>query len=170
MVQFETSGRIAWFMGMAETKRFGGAGGIRTHEWRFCRPLPWATWVPRRNFKYSEILSECQGVPGQSKTENILFLHCWRGSRNLRFSQEPRRFLPWRGIDVETRPPFVSRYLRQLRDDFNMPVIVIIDLFPDRRSVDHEVVSTQCQHNVEPHQRVFQPSRQTRRHTVLFIR
>jgi hypothetical protein len=27
----------------------GGAGGIRTHEWRFCRPLPWATWVPRRS-------------------------------------------------------------------------------------------------------------------------
>src|SRR5262249_50901371 len=25
----------------------GGAGGIRTHEWRFCRPLPWASWVPR---------------------------------------------------------------------------------------------------------------------------
>src|SRR5437879_6450343 len=32
----------------------GGAGGIRTHEWRFCRPLPWATWVPRRIFKYSK--------------------------------------------------------------------------------------------------------------------
>ena len=27
----------------------GGAGGIRTHEWRFCRPLPWASWVPRLN-------------------------------------------------------------------------------------------------------------------------
>jgi hypothetical protein len=26
----------------------GGAGGIRTHEWRFCRPLPLASWVPRR--------------------------------------------------------------------------------------------------------------------------
>src|SRR6267378_4790272 len=35
-------------------KGLGGAGGIRTHEWRFCRPLPWATWVPRRNFKYSK--------------------------------------------------------------------------------------------------------------------
>src|SRR6266853_6303442 len=34
--------------------RSGGAGGIRTHEWRFCRPLPWATWVPRRSFKYSK--------------------------------------------------------------------------------------------------------------------
>src|ERR1700682_4131298 len=33
--------------------RGGGAGGIRTHEWRFCRPLPWATWVPRRTFNYS---------------------------------------------------------------------------------------------------------------------
>src|ERR1700719_185803 len=33
-----------------ETKHrgnLGGAGGIRTHEWRFCRPLPWASWVPR---------------------------------------------------------------------------------------------------------------------------
>src|SRR5947208_13533616 len=35
-------------------ERHGGAGGIRTHEWRFCRPLPWATWVPRRIFKYSK--------------------------------------------------------------------------------------------------------------------
>src|SRR5580704_16439039 len=32
----------------------GGAGGIRTHEWRFCRPLPWATWVPRQTAKYSK--------------------------------------------------------------------------------------------------------------------
>src|SRR6267378_3354154 len=49
------------YMGKArpliETKQranLGGAGGIRTHEWRFCRPLPWATWVPRRIFKYSK--------------------------------------------------------------------------------------------------------------------
>jgi hypothetical protein len=55
---------------LIETKQrahLGGAGGIRTHEWRFCRPLPWATWVPRRNFKYSENLHECQGITGQSK-------------------------------------------------------------------------------------------------------
>src|SRR6267142_38607 len=42
---------------LIETKQranLGGAGGIRTHEWRFCRPLPWATWVPRRIFKYSK--------------------------------------------------------------------------------------------------------------------
>jgi Phage integrase family len=35
--------------------KIGGAGGIRTHEWRFCRPLPWATWVPRQTAKYSKI-------------------------------------------------------------------------------------------------------------------
>src|SRR6266566_8427076 len=35
-------------------REIGGAGGIRTHEWRFCRPLPWATWVPRRTSKYSK--------------------------------------------------------------------------------------------------------------------
>src|SRR6266702_822351 len=35
-------------------KEGGGAGGIRTHEWRFCRPLPWATWVPRRILKYNK--------------------------------------------------------------------------------------------------------------------
>jgi hypothetical protein len=51
----------------------GGAGGIRTHEWRFCRPLPWATWVPRRNFKYSEILRECQGVARQATAEKCYF-------------------------------------------------------------------------------------------------
>src|SRR5690348_5578572 len=42
---------------------FGGAGGIRTHEWRFCRPLPWATWVPRRTFKYSEKTLRVSGRP-----------------------------------------------------------------------------------------------------------
>src|SRR6266705_6817438 len=35
-------------------REIGGAGGIRTHEWRFCRPLPWATWVPRRILKYNK--------------------------------------------------------------------------------------------------------------------
>ncbi len=41
-----TLGQVKW--------SFGGAGGIRTHEWRFCRPLPWASWVPRRARQYIE--------------------------------------------------------------------------------------------------------------------
>src|SRR5438309_10057574 len=49
---------------LIETKqraKHGGAGGIRTHEWRFCRPLPWATWVPRRTFNYSEYRRKLSG-------------------------------------------------------------------------------------------------------------
>jgi hypothetical protein len=39
-----------WACSVLMRMKIGGAGGIRTHEWRFCRPLPWATWVPRRVF------------------------------------------------------------------------------------------------------------------------
>ena len=50
----------------------GGAGGIRTHEWRFCRPLPWATWVPRRIFNYSETDCVRQGAYPRP---DVKFLH-----------------------------------------------------------------------------------------------
>src|SRR5208282_3137194 len=45
------------------SRKAGGAGGIRTHEWRFCRPLPWATWVPRRNGKYNETTAILHSEP-----------------------------------------------------------------------------------------------------------
>ncbi len=44
----------------------GGAGGIRTHEWRFCRPLPWATWVPRQTSKYSKIFASARKLAARS--------------------------------------------------------------------------------------------------------
>src|SRR5262249_31835636 len=60
---------------------------------------------------------------------------------HARFAQEPRRFLRWRGVDVKAGTPLETSDLRQFRDDFDMPVIVVIDLFPDWRRVNHEIVS-----------------------------
>jgi hypothetical protein len=57
----------------AGPKGTGGAGGIRTHEWRFCRPLPWATWVPRRTFKYSENTHECQDIAWRTRNALITY-------------------------------------------------------------------------------------------------
>jgi hypothetical protein len=87
----------------------GGAGGIRTHEWRFCRPLPWATWVPRQTLKYSKSLKHARSYIQPLRRKSLFFLgNC----RNFRLAQEPRRFFRRRRIDVKTRSPFKSRHLR----------------------------------------------------------
>ena len=49
-----------------------------------------------------------------------------------RLAQKSRRFFRWRRVDVKSRSPLEPRHLRQLRDDLHVPVIVIVDLFPDR--------------------------------------
>ena len=36
-----------------------GAGGIRTHEWRFCRPLPWPLGYRARRSQYIEKRARC---------------------------------------------------------------------------------------------------------------
>src|SRR5262250_1776040 len=96
----------------------GGAGGIRTHEWRFCRPLPWATWVPRRTFEYNKF-STANSLSGRLRFV-LLFRRNWRCQ--LRLTQESRGFFRRRWIDVETRSPFESGYFGQLRDDLDVPV------------------------------------------------
>src|SRR5215467_4735641 len=53
-------------LGLRGAQNLGGAGGIRTHEWRFCRPLPWATWVPRRISKYSKFGARTCRAPQRS--------------------------------------------------------------------------------------------------------
>src|SRR5712664_735269 len=52
----------------------GGAGGIRTHEWRFCRPLPWATWVPRRISKYSKSSKTLRSTQPTGASFHLYFL------------------------------------------------------------------------------------------------
>src|SRR5579863_7110684 len=117
----------------------GGAGGIRTHEWRFCRPLPWATWVPRR--------IACN-----------LFL--FRSHQNLRFTQKSCRLFRRSRVDVEPRTPLESRDFGQLGNDLDVPVIVVVDLFADRRRVNHKIVRGAVEHDVQAHQRVFQHARE----------
>ena len=47
---------------------------------------------------------------------------------NLCFAQEPRRFFRRCWIDVKARAPFKTGHFGQLRNDLDMPVIVIVDL------------------------------------------
>src|SRR5882762_7466425 len=57
------AGKVRPLIETKQRAKHGGAGGIRTHEWRFCRPLPWATWVPRRIFKYSKSARTLRACP-----------------------------------------------------------------------------------------------------------
>src|SRR5205085_11070534 len=56
-----------------QSQKIGGAGGIRTHEWRFCRPLPWATWVPRRITKYSKFACTLRASPSSAASTKVYF-------------------------------------------------------------------------------------------------
>src|SRR5260370_36242655 len=116
--------------------KFGGAGGIRTHEWRFCRPLPWATWVPRRTSKYSKSDRTLLNIPGNVATAILLF---FRDHRNLCFTQESRRLFRRRRIDIKTGAPLEAGHFRQFRNDLDMPVAVIVDFFSCLRRMNHEV-------------------------------
>src|SRR4029077_9083086 len=110
--------------------RNGGAGGIRTHEWRFCRPLPWATWVPRRTSKYSKLAGTLRTPRHRCYCQTLLF---FRNSGELGFPQESRRLFRRSRIDIETRAPLEAGDFRQFRNDLDMPVIVIVSLFADWR-------------------------------------
>src|ERR1700675_3851712 len=66
----------------------------------------------------------------------LLFL---RDRGNFCFAQEPRRFFRRCWIDVKARAPFKAGHFGQLRNDLDMPVIVIVDFFTDRRRVNHEI-------------------------------
>src|SRR4029077_9827121 len=50
----------------------------------------------------------------------------FRESGNLRFAQESRRFFRGRGIDVKPSAPFKAGHFRQLRNDLDVPVIVVV--------------------------------------------
>src|SRR6267142_2095636 len=78
---------------------------------------------------------------------SLLFLS-GRRRGNFRLAQEACSFFRRRGIDVEAGTPFKARHFGQLRDDLDMPMVVIVDLFADRRSVDHKVVCRTIQNDV----------------------
>src|SRR5260370_1363222 len=146
--------------------KFGGAGGIRTHEWRFCRPLPWATWVPRRTYKYSKSDRTLLNIPGNVATAILLV---FRDHRNLWFKQESRGPFRRRRIAIKTGAPLEAGHFRQFRNDLDMPVVVIVDCFAYRRRMNHEVERGPVQHLVEAHQRIFQHSCQAGIHGALVI-
>src|SRR5579864_2647862 len=120
-----------------DLEELGGAGGIRTHEWRFCRPLPWATWVPRRTSKYSKPSTNAAPQYPYPQHRNLLLLHL---HEYLCFAQESCGFLGRRRINVKTGAPFKTGHFRQLGNNFDVPVIVIVNLFTDGRGVNHEIV------------------------------
>src|SRR4030088_2617743 len=74
-------------------------------------------------------LRELSGDPWQRCFRRLLlFLHD-RGK--LGFTQKSRRFFRRRRIDIETGAPFKAGHFRQLRNDLNVPVVVVVDLFTD---------------------------------------
>src|SRR5690349_5935487 len=77
-----------------------------------------------------------------------------------RFAKKARGFFRRRGIDVETSAPLEPGNLRQLRNYFNVPVVVVVDFLTYRRSVNHKIISGAVKHEVETHKRVFQHARE----------
>src|SRR5580704_4560429 len=158
----------------------GGAGGIRTHEWRFCRPLPWATWVPRQTAKYSKIFGavregaapkDCRFArAGYALRADSALFFCWRQWRgDFGFAQEPRGFFGRRGVDVKAGAPFEAGDFGELGNDFDVPVVVVVDLFADGRSVDHEVVRGAVEDGVEAYEGVLQHAREAGVHGALIV-
>src|SRR6266478_7166168 len=82
-------------------------------------------------------LSELFRHPGERDfCTPLLFLYD-RGY--LCFAQKTRRFFRRCGIDVKAGAPFKASHFRQLRNDLDVPVVMVVDLFADRRCVDHEI-------------------------------
>src|SRR5205085_6181474 len=87
-----------------QSQKVGGAGGIRTHEWRFCRPLPWAAWVPRqaRDYTKSSVSSRCAQARCSVGRFLLLLAHC----RDSCFPQKSCRLFRRRGINIKPCSPF----------------------------------------------------------------
>jgi hypothetical protein len=66
-----------------------------------------------------------------SRKIKIILTSFLRRFLDLRFPQKPRGLFRRRGIDVKPSSPLESRHLRQFRNDLDVPVIVVVDLFPD---------------------------------------
>ena len=92
--------------------------------------LSLTTWVPRLNLLIiaKTRLARKRGFPLQRVSFGLLFLD---GLFQLRLAQESRGLFGRRWIDVETGAPLETRDLGQLGNNFDVPVVVIVDFFAD---------------------------------------
>src|SRR6516162_772390 len=74
---------------------------------------------------------------------------------DLGLAQKPGGLFRRRRVDVEPGSPLEACNLSQLRNDFDVPVIMIVDLFPDGRSVNHEIERRSVEHGVHAHKGVL---------------
>jgi hypothetical protein len=92
--------------------------------------LSLTTWVPRLNLSIitKTRLARKRVFPSQHVSFALLFLD---GLFQLRLAQESRGLFGRRWIDVETGAPLETRDLGQLGNNFDVPVVVIVDFFAD---------------------------------------
>ena len=69
---------------------------------------------------------------------------------SLCVAQEAGGFLGRRGIDVEAGAPLESRDLAEFRHHLDVPVVMVIDLFSERRSVDDKIIRRTGKGEIEP--------------------
>src|SRR6516162_5187601 len=80
--------------------------------------LSLTTWVPRLNLtSIAKIFAACQA------NTRILIA---RMLLDLSFAQETRGFFRRRRVDVKAGAPLKTRHFGQLRNDFDVPVVVIV--------------------------------------------
>ncbi len=106
-------------------------------------------------------------APNNGSTEVRYFLSVRTGSvrradgiGEAGFAEEASGFFGRSGIDVEAGAPFEAGDFCELGNDFDVPVIVVVDFLADGRSVNHEIVSGTVEHDVEAHERVFHHARE----------
>src|SRR5713101_4034880 len=117
-------------------------------------------WVPH------DLWESCPRLtPGSAQTHNNLDS---RGDR-VCFAQKARGFFRRRWIDVEARAPLEAGDLRELGNNLNVPVIVVVGLFTDRRGMDHQIISGTVQNRVETQQRILHHPRQRRIDGALIV-
>src|ERR1700739_1346945 len=100
-----------------------------------------------------------QNLTQQADTSCLSARGCATGRRSLAGSDgwdlcvadEAGGFLGRSGANIESCAPLEARHPGELWDDFNMPVVVLVDFFADGRRVDHEVVGWPVQHHIEAH-------------------
>src|SRR5258708_16126496 len=125
MVQFETSGRIASFTGMAKTRSLEAWVGFEPTNGGFADLSLGPLGYRAETLSIANLLELFGHLAGRCFRPRLLFL---RDCGNLCFAQEARRFFRGCWIDVKARAPFKARHFRQLRDDLDMPVVVIVVL------------------------------------------
>ena len=107
---------------------------------------------------------------GRRRRAGYALFFCGRHRRSdFGFAQEAGGFFGRGRVDIKAGTPLKAGNFRELRNDFDVPVVMIVDLFADRRSVDHEVIRRAVEDGVEPHQGVLQHAREARVHGALIV-